>query len=268
VFIGEVNPAEVSGEGTDYTTVEDYIEALPKILAALTCGCADPSKELIAQFSVVQSVAESDGAWSVEITILPVADNNPKADTPSDVLERLETNSKDDDARKDAGVHSGFYVSTTRPTELPVVDDDEDEGGSDFPLVLVLLGILSFVLLLVAMYALRKHIQKRYALEGTGNGRVAVVNIGADGAVVVHKIMVNTATVESQSGQDRNRSVDNEITPPVDRERRATLLPDLDDLNDMHVPAPAVATKNTPSGGRINVMHHKSIDIPVEEEEF
>jgi hypothetical protein len=71
VFIGKVDPAEVSGDGTDYATLEDYIEALPEILAASTRGCTDPSKELIAQFSVVQSVAGSDGAWSVEITILP-----------------------------------------------------------------------------------------------------------------------------------------------------------------------------------------------------
>jgi hypothetical protein len=130
VFVDKMDPAEVSGDGTDYATVEEYILALPEILARLACGCADPSKELIAQFSVVQSVAGSDGAWSVEITILPVADNNPEAETYADVLERLETNSKSDDAKENAGAPSGFSVLT----DLRVVDDEE-EAGIDFPLV-------------------------------------------------------------------------------------------------------------------------------------
>jgi hypothetical protein len=241
VFIGNVDPAEVSGDGTDYATVEEYILALPEILAALTCGCADPSKELIAQFSVVQSVAGPDGAWSVEITILPVADNNPEADTPADVLERLETNSKDEDARKDAGATSGFTVSSNRPTDLRVVDDEE-EGGSDFPLVLVLLGILGFFVLLVAVYALRRHIQKRYALQSMGDGSASVVKMGADGSVTVHKMKMETDTASADSKENRSRSIDNEITPPVDRERRPTVLPDindLDNLNEIHVPGSA-----------------------------
>jgi hypothetical protein len=241
VFLDEVDPAKVSGDGTDYATVEEYIETLPEILAGLACGCADPSKELIAQFSVVQSVAGPDGAWSVEITILPVADNNPEADTPADVLERLETNSKDDDAKENAGAPSGFSVSTKRPTDLRVVDDEE-EGGSDFPLVLVLLGILGFVLLLVAVYALRKQIQKRYALQSMGDGRASVVKMGADGSVTVHKMKMETDTATADSKENRSRSIDNEITPPVDRERRPTVLPDindLDNLNDIHVPGSA-----------------------------
>jgi hypothetical protein len=241
VFVDKVDPAKVSGDGTDYATVEEYIEALPKILAGLACGCADPSKELIAQFSVVQSVAGPDGAWSVEITILPVADNNPEADTPADVLERLETNSKDEDAKENAGAPSGFSVSTSRPNDLRVVDDEE-EGGSDFPLVLVLLGILGFFILLVAVYALRRHIQKRYALQSIGNGRPSVVKMGADGSVTVHKMKMDTDTVTANSEENRSRDIGNEITPPVDRERRLTVLPDindLDNLNEIHVPGSA-----------------------------
>jgi hypothetical protein len=149
--------------------------------------------------------------------------------SPADVLERLETNSKDDDARIDAGVPTGFDVSTNRPTELRVIDD-EDEGGGDFP---VLLCILGFVLLLVAVYALRKQIEKRYALQSMGDGRASLVKMGADGSVMVHKMKMETDT-------EKRWSIGNDITPPVDRERRATVLPDINDLynfNDIHVPA-------------------------------
>jgi hypothetical protein len=210
VFLDEVDPAKVSGDGTDYATVEEYIETLPEILAGLACGCADPSKELIAQFSVVQSVAGPDGAWSVEITILPVADNNPEADTPADVMERLKTNSKDDDAKET----TGFNFSTNRPKHLPSVAKSESAGSDDFPLLPVLLGISGFLLLLIAVYCLRRQIQKRYELKSTASTvkMRSVVRVGADGSVRVHKMQMDTAT-------------NCESTPPP-----------VDDLNDINVP--------------------------------
>jgi hypothetical protein len=247
VFVCNVDPTDVSGDGTDHDTVEDFITTLPKLLAGLACGCAKPSSDEIARFSVVQSAPGSDSSWCVELTILPVADNNPDADTPATVMQRLKTNSKDDDAKSTAG----FSFSTDRPTDLPSVSDDA--GGNDFPLLPVLLGISGFLLLLIAMYCLRRHIQKRYEL-GSASNMHSSVRLGADGSVRVHKMQMDTATaIDSKSKDYRSRSINREISPPVDPERRSTVLPDLDDLNDIHVPAasaPGFVSDNNFSGTR------------------
>jgi hypothetical protein len=270
VFVCNVDPTDVSGDGTDHATVEDFITTLPKLLAGLACGCAKPSNDEVAQFSVVQSAPGSDGLWCAELTILPVPDNSPGADTPATVLQRLESNSKNDDARETGG----FNFSTDRPTDLPSVGNDAGAGGDDFPLLPVLLGISGFLLLLIAVYCLRRHIQKRYELKGSpGASNVhSSVRLGADGSVMMHKMHVDTATdVKSKSKDQRSRSIDDEITPPVDRERRPTVLPNLNDLNDIHVPAtstPGCATKIAPSGARITVMYHKPIVLEDFDENF
>jgi hypothetical protein len=270
VFVCNVDPTDVSGDGTDHATVEAFITTLPKLLAGLACGCTKPSRDEIAQFSVVQSAPGSDGLWCAELTILPIADNNPDADTPADVMQRLETNSKDDDAKETGG----FNFSTDRPTDLPSVANNASAGGDDFPLLPVLLGISGFLLLLIAVYCLRRHIQKRYELKGsasTGNMHSSV-RLGADGSVMMHRMQADTVTaVDSKSKEDRSRSINDEIIPPVDRERRSTVHQDPDDLNDIHVPAasvPGLATKISPSGARITVMYHIPIVLKDLDEEF
>jgi hypothetical protein len=128
--------------------------------------------------------------------------------------------------------------------------------------------------LLVAVYALRRHIQKRYALQSMGNGNTSVVKMGADGSVTVHKMKMDKDTDTADSKETRSRSIDNEITPPVNRERCPTVLPDindLDNLNDIHVPdasAPVFNTNISPSGTRITVMYHKPIVVEDFDEDF
>jgi hypothetical protein len=112
------------------------------------------------------------------------------------------------------------------------------------------------------MYCLRRHIQKRYEL---GSASTEPVILGVDGSVRVRKMQMGTAAaIDSKSKDYRSKSTDCEITPPVDRERRPTMLPDLDDLNDINVhdaSAPVFNAKSSSSGARITVMHHKPIVV-------
>jgi hypothetical protein len=123
------------------------------------------------------------------------------------------------------------------------------------------------LLLLIAVYCLRRQIQKRYELKGsasTGNLHPSV-RLGADGSVKVHKVQMDTVTaIDSKSKDYRSRSIDCEITPPVDRERQPTMLPDLDDLNDINVPdasAPVFNTKSSSSGARSTITYHNPIVV-------
>jgi hypothetical protein len=61
--------------------------------------------------------------------------------------------------------------------------------------------------------------------------------LGADGTVIGYKKEVDSATADS--GGNRSGSIDNACTPPIDQNRRPTVLPDVNDmdsLNEIYVP--------------------------------
>jgi hypothetical protein len=261
VFVCDLDPAEVSGKGTDYNTMEEFIEAMPALLAGLACGRANTSDDDIARILLVQAAPAPDGLWCAELTIFPAADNKPDADTPTDMLECITAILKDDDAKKRAGVPPGFFVSTDRPKDLPPVDDAD--SGDAFPLVPVLLGIVGLGLILMAACVWRKFISQTYALKD-GAGATGSVMMGADGAVLFHSTQRDTASSAGAKNEKyQRRSIDNDVTLPVDRERKSTVLPDLDDLNDIHVPAasaPGFVSDSNFSGTRTATA---SIKAPV-----
>jgi hypothetical protein len=195
----------------------------------------------------------------VEITILPAQDNNPEADTPADVIQRLETNSQDEDIVQAAGMpaSSDFSFSTNRPSDLPPVNDDT---GEEFPLVFVLLGILGLVLVLITVYAWRKFIQRRYALRNA-NVSSSGVKLNADGSVVVHKIRADMA--DSRADTPSTTQNDSYITPRdvlTIHEQRVSIDEHSNDIN-VPIAAPVIAA----SGSRYSVLA-KPVDTAAEDD--
>jgi hypothetical protein len=229
---------------------DKFMESVIPLLAGVACGCGNPPQALLDMFGAVQHQVQDDGSLCMEFTIYS---GNPNI-TAADIVQELEDTPPDT-----------FTVQTNRIADFEPCDDEVDgcnSGGSggDDSLLFIIIGVAAFCFLLllgIVWYCLHKRVGQQFMLQ---NEATTAAN-----EVVVHKVQADMADAGD------SKSIDNEITPaPAKQDRLPTVLPDLDDLNDIHVPAtsaPGFVTKISPSGARITVMHHKPIVLENFDEE-